>query len=103
MSFYLASTVGLVFILKYGSILKFLRDYLISTRYKKFFRELFKCSLCLGFWAGAFHVLVVYVLDPNTPNRFILFPLVSACTAWSADSALQLIQALEVTIMKRKK
>jgi len=47
--FFSLSCIGLTFILKYGSILAFLRERL--TRYG-FFRELFSCALCLGFWSG---------------------------------------------------
>lgn len=41
--------VGACFILKYGTILNFIRDRLTKI---KFFKELFSCSLCLGFWIG---------------------------------------------------
>jgi hypothetical protein len=41
--------IGLCFILKYGTILNFIR-----TPLKKiiFFKELFNCSLCIGFHVG---------------------------------------------------
>lgn len=41
---------GLCHILMYGTILNKPRKWLTS-RYK-FFNELFKCSLCTGFWSG---------------------------------------------------
>lgn len=41
--------IGLCFILKYGSILNPIRNFLSKF---SFFEKLFKCSLCLGFWVG---------------------------------------------------
>lgn len=43
--------IGLCFILKYGSILNWPRNFLIKS---KFFAQLFDCALCLGFWVGLF-------------------------------------------------
>jgi hypothetical protein len=43
--------IGLCFILKYGAILNWPRNFL--TRWK-FFELLFDCGLCLGFWCGVF-------------------------------------------------
>lgn len=47
--------IGLCFILKYGSILNWPRNFLIKF---KFFEQLFDCSLCLGFWVGLFFGIV---------------------------------------------
>ena len=44
--------IGLCFILKYGSILNPIRNFLINR--SNFFKKLFDCSLCLGFWVGLF-------------------------------------------------
>lgn len=43
--------IGLCFILKYGSILNWPRNFLTKA---EFFKQLFDCCLCLGFWAGLF-------------------------------------------------
>jgi hypothetical protein len=43
--------IGLCFILKYGSILNWPRNFLTKS---KFFADLFDCGLCLGFWVGVF-------------------------------------------------
>lgn len=43
--------IGLVLILKYGSILDKPRNFLTKW---KFFKQLFDCGLCLGFWCGVF-------------------------------------------------
>ena len=94
MSYYLVSCIGLTFILKYGDILEIPRSYLTNW---SFFKKLFKCSLCLGFWVGVAHAIIVPGVSDFT------FPLVSAAVCWSADSLLQLIQACEVYLMSKKK
>lgn len=74
MIYNLLASLGLMFILKYGSILKFLRDFLTAKHDK--FKELFKCSLCLGFWTG---VIVVIIISKNSfSSEYILFPFASA-------------------------
>lgn len=40
----------------YGSILNWIRNFLTRC---KFFRELFKCAQCIGFWAGVAHLAVL--------------------------------------------
>ena len=42
---------GTCSILKYGKILNPIRDFLTK---KQFFKDLFTCSMCLGFWVGLF-------------------------------------------------
>ncbi len=48
------SSLGLTWILMYGSILNPIRNWLTKW---SFFRDLFRCAQCVGFWAGAFHLL----------------------------------------------
>ena len=79
---YLAS-IGLVFILKYSSAIGFIRRRLKHPA----FVELFKCSLCLGFWAGA-----CFAYWASIP---ILYPFASAAVCWIADTLLQFIQGLD--------
>lgn len=43
--------IGLCLILKYGSILNPIRDFLTKC---SFFKKLFQCCMCLGFWVGVF-------------------------------------------------
>ena len=50
MLYVLMACIGLMCILKYGSILSWPRDVLTSRI--EFFEDLFGCSLCLGFWCG---------------------------------------------------
>jgi hypothetical protein len=78
---YTFSCIGLCFILKYGSILSFFRDKLIKYSY---FKELFSCALCLGFWSGA----ITGIVGPY--NTFI-FATYGAAICWFADHILDLI------------
>ena len=80
---YTISCTGLCFILKYGSILSFFRNKLIKYEY---FRELFSCSLCLGFWAGMFTGFI-------SPFNPIVFATYGAAVCWFADHILDLIIA----------
>jgi hypothetical protein len=82
--YYLVASLGLMFILKYGSILKNLRDFLSSKSEK--FKELFTCSLCLGFWTGVLIVPLIY--DESSLPELIAFPLVSAAFCNIVDMLL---------------
>ena len=83
----LLACVGLTFILKYGTILRIPRNFLCRF---KFFKELFKCSLCLGFWSG----IAVYAVTQN----YILLPLASAAVCWCVDSIVAVIQYYEIKL-----
>jgi len=78
---YTVSCIGLSFILKYGSILAYFRDKL--TKYK-YFKELFSCSLCLGFWSG----VVVGLIGNYNP---VIFATYGAAVCWYADYILDVI------------
>lgn len=91
------SCIGLCFILKYGSILSFLRKAL--TRFK-FFKELFSCSLCLGFWSGLIIGLVIN-RDQLLISEYItfganalMFAPYGAAICWVADMILDIIVKL---------
>ncbi len=77
-----------MFILKYGTILNFPRK-LISKI--SFIRELFKCSLCLGFWTG----VIVYFASNS---KYILLPFASAGVCWIIDNFNNVLQSLEIVI-----
>lgn len=81
LALYTVSCIGLCFILKYGSILSFFRNKL--TKYK-YFKELFSCSLCLGFWAGL-------IIGIQSPYSVIIFTTYSAAVCWYADYILDVI------------
>jgi len=82
-----------MFILKYGTILNFPRKILCKL---PFLRELFKCSLCLGFWVG----VVVYFISEND---YILFPFVSAGICWVVDNINNVLQSIEIKLDKEEK
>ena len=88
----LLACIGLTFIFKYGSILSWPRDILCKIG---FLRELFKCSLCLGFWSG----VIIYFIDQQN----ILLPLASAAVCWAADSFIAILQWLEIKLEKQLK
>ena len=85
----LLACIGLTFILKYGTILNVPRSYL--SRFN-FFKELFKCSLCLGFWSGVF----VYIVS----QEYILLPLASSAVCCAVDSAVAVLQFYEIKLEK---
>lgn len=82
--------IGLTFILKYGTILNMPRKFL--TGIHKIIKQLFDCSLCLGFWSG----VTVYFVNQSTP----LLPLASAAACWGADSLVGVLQYLELKLEK---
>ena len=80
--FYLLASLGLMFILKYGSIFDTPRCWL--TTKSKFFKELICCSLCLGFWTGVFVAGILFFFDDYVKD-LILFPFASAGFCWILD------------------
>lgn len=77
------SIIGLTFILKYGSIFDFPRNEL--RKLGPYFEELFKCSLCLGFWSGL-------IVGLTSKENLLLFPFYGAAISFFADQFLELIQ-----------
>lgn len=73
--YYLLACYGLMFIIKYGTPLKFLRNFL-SKRFS-WGAELIKCQYCVGFWAGVF-VGIVIALASQPILIAILLPLASS-------------------------
>ena len=85
--------VGLTFILKYGSILNIPRNLLCKLHAS--IKELFNCSLCLGFWSG----WIVWFISQEE----ILLPLISACVCWFADAIIGILQYYEIKVEKDSK
>ncbi|NBP02351.1 MAG: hypothetical protein EBU90_19990 [Proteobacteria bacterium] len=81
--------IGTVFILKYGSILDPLRNKLRGK-----LKELFKCSLCLGFWVG------VGWMEVYEEYWSLMTPFYSAAVCWFADGLMQFLQACDLLVMK---
>lgn len=89
--------VGLTYILKYGSILNIPRG--ILTKFK-IFQELFKCSLCLGFWSGVIISYINYIFKLCVTQDMILLPFIGACVCWVADSVVTILQYIELKLEK---
>lgn len=92
------SCIGLMWILKHGSILDAPRKFL--TFHSKILSELFKCSLCLGFWSGLIIGLYSYFLIQKS-NELFLLPLASSALCWFFDSLLDLIQLSSCRLDKK--
>ncbi len=94
MFYVLLACIGLMCILKYGSILSWPRNFLTSR--SEFLEDLFGCSLCLGFWCGAIISTLMYFIEWNP--LYCLLPFVSAATCWFFDSVLMVIQTIEINL-----
>jgi hypothetical protein len=73
--------LGMVYIIKYGSILKYPREVLSRCVWAA---ELLKCSLCLGFWVGV--LLIPFACCSLRTTLAMLFPFASAAWCWSIDA-----------------
>ena len=93
MIFFLSACVGLTFILKYGTILKWMREPLIKLHPK--IKELFGCSLCLGFWSGVLIGLYSWYFC-HFDMEAVLFPFASAGLSWFFDSLIKVIQLQQI-------
>ena len=100
--FNICAAVGLMFILKYSTILDNFRDRLINKDFgyktpgrdeevKSFFKDLFSCSLCLGFWSG----IIVGIVTLSNP---ITLALASAGACWIADNFNNVLQSIETKL-----
>jgi len=93
----IASCVGLTLILKYGKPTKSIRDY-----FKNKVEGLFECSLCLGFWAGIIHcILLLLLLAPSV--WLIMLPFASAALSWLADTIILGIEMIEIYLKEKIK
>jgi len=84
--------IGLAFILKYGSILHSVRQFLCKD--SRYFTEMFKCSLCLGAWSGLFVGLI------SEGHLSLLYFLYGASVSFFADNILELIQSATMKLDK---
>lgn len=85
-----------MFILKYGTILNRPRKLLCKI---SLLRDLFSCSLCLGFWTG-FFVSVVNYFFITWSEHLLLLPFVSAACCWVADNINNTLQSIEILLDK---
>ena len=84
----ICACIGLHWILKYGSILNLPRDIVCRV---EVFRNMLKCSLCLGFWCGV-------MIGLYTSN--VLLPLISAGACWFIDNINNTLQSAEIKLDK---
>lgn len=92
----LISCVGLTFILKYGKPTQFIRDYFNSK-----VPGLFECSLCLGFWSGVLHLILLGCINPSV--WLILLPCASAAMSWFTDTIILSMEMVEIYIKRKIK
>lgn len=84
--------IGVCFVLKYGSILNFIRTPLKRI---KFFNELFSCSLCMGFHIGIWKSII---FDTPTWGNVLSSGFYASVICWFAD---HIIDVMQVYIYKR--
>ena len=85
-----------MFILKYGTILNVPRNLLCRVSLLK---DLFKCSLCLGFWTGVVVAIVNWCFI-SQHNTLLLLPFVSSACCWIVDNANNTLQSVEILLDK---
>jgi len=81
--FYTVVCVGMSFILKYGTILAVIRNFL--TKRSEYLKELFSCSLCLGFWCG---IITGIVVDPYYT---LIWGFYGAAVCWTGDFLMDIL------------
>ena len=98
---YILASIGLMCILKYGSILDWPRTFL-TARFE-FFDDLFHCSLCLGFWSGISVTTFIYFCDPPWDPIYWLFPFTASLFCWVSDSLIGILKDGEVYLREKSK
>lgn len=93
----LLASVGLMFILKYGTILNLYRELVCKIHPK--ICELHRCSLCLGFWTGV-AVMCFELYFGNNEHQVYLLPLMSSACCWVVDNLNNTIQSIELKLDK---
>tara|TARA_A100001011_G_C13716494_1_gene597724 strand:+ start:211 stop:507 length:297 start_codon:yes stop_codon:yes gene_type:complete len=93
------ASIGLMWIIKYGSILNLPREYIKSFSLTA--KRLLKCSMCLGFWCGIFFTFISYKIN-GLSYELIYIPFISSGACWFFDSTLDLIQEASLNISKNK-
>jgi hypothetical protein len=90
--YYWIAAVGICFIFKYGTILQKFRQITIAKF--PYLENLYKCCLCMGFWAGVFLTPILF-LKQNMTIELIVFPFTTSCISWFGDNFLNFL--LQVT------
>ena len=90
-SYFLMASLGLCYILKYGTILNSFRNFLSNKC--RILNDLFKCSLCLGFWCGI--VLIPILIEcGNSLSISLIYPFASASFCWTMDMFMDFLIAV---------
>ena len=97
MLFYWISSIGLCLIIKHGSILEGFRTF--TSGIFHFLTKLYKCCLCMGFWAGVFMIPFLYNIE-GYGIELVWFPFSTSALCWIADSVLSLIHSLTILVDK---
>lgn len=89
--YYFFSSLGFCFILKYATILNGLRN--LMTKNCNFLKELFNCSMCLGFWCGFILIPILWEYE-NYGKISLLYPFASSAFCWTMDIFLDALVAI---------
>tara|TARA_Y100000361_G_scaffold153900_4_gene177174 strand:- start:9863 stop:10153 length:291 start_codon:yes stop_codon:yes gene_type:complete len=92
------ASLGLMWILKHGSILSLPREYIKSI--SNTMKNLLECSMCLGFWCGVVFLLINFKVS-GFNIELIYLPFASSAVCWFFDSLLDLIQESSVSISSK--
>ena len=92
-TYYWMAAIGICFLFKYATILNKFREYTISKF--PFLKELYKCCLCMGFWAGILMAPILF-LTGNVSLELLLFPFTTAATSWLGDHIIRLLDNLNL-------
>lgn len=92
----IASCVGLTLVLKYGKPTKPIRDF-----FKTKVEGLFECSLCLGFWSGVIHCILLSIIAPSI--WLLMLPFASAAMSWLTDTIILSVEMVEIYLKEKLK
>lgn len=96
--YYLLSSLGLCFILKYSTLLRCVRNFLAEKSI--LLKELFNCSMCLGFWCGVVLIPFLYKYE-NYKTVAYLYPFATSSFCWVMDIFMDAMVAI-VNIAKEE-
>ena len=86
--YYILASIGMCFIMKYGSILESFRQKTVT--WFPCLEKLYKCCLCMGFWAGVITAPCLYRFDWDV-IELLFYPFITSNFCWFADSIITLI------------
>lgn len=78
--------IGATFIIKYGTILDFIKD---PLKKYKFFNDLFNCSLCIGFHVGFWTQTLSKSFSLEAALQLAFY---SSAVSWLADHIIDVMQ-----------